>query len=160
MKTKNSVLNLLFLSLTLTLLGSGCASTPSEKALTAEARTEKPIESGKEANESLSGLIESSRELSAQEKQELSKLIDHVYQETASFDVLTNQKKTLLIKELLQAKPDRAKINALQSSIRNVQKKRTAHILTAIDKMCRVVKLHPEMMGPFSEKLMNADRFR
>lgn len=150
MKTQTQLL-LLVTSLTL----SACATTTvkqTDHAIVQEAKQEAPLEGVVQVQNRFMEILDEDKTVTPAEKEKIKTIVKNSFERYRELEVLSNQKKSLLVKETLQKTPNRKKITQIRNALRNSYEERTNLMLTSFDDISKVLKLHPESASRFSEK--------
>jgi hypothetical protein len=148
------MLNLITVLASLVLLNA-CASSTAQIREEAVA-TQQPQAGSTAAKSNLGAILDSDATLSSSERQTLSSLIDQAYQADDQFEVLINQKKALLLTELLAERPDSKRIFNIKNAIYKTQRERTASFMKYIDKMSQTMRVHPTTSTPMMREFMRS----
>jgi hypothetical protein len=146
-----------YLLLVLTvLITSACASSSSikkeEEGIAEEVRLEAPLEGVTEVQDRFMEILNEDQSVTAAEKDQIKLIIKNTFERYRELVVLSNQKKSLLVKETLQKKVNRKKLSQLRSSFRNAYEARMNLMLGSLDEISKVLKLHPESANRFVDK--------
>jgi hypothetical protein len=133
---------------------SACSSTPhTEHSVTQEAKLEAPVKDTQETHAKLIEILNMDSSLQDSEKQTVIELVNHQYAEYSEIEQVTNQKKTLLMREYMKNSPDRDKIHQIRSAILKNYKKMTNLMMDTFDLIAKKVKLHPETVKRFQNRV-------
>ena len=139
MKNKNYVLLLPFL-----LLMSACSTTQhSEKKVIEAAALEAPVKDSDETQSKILEILSQDSSVQDGERKSLVAIIDKSFAEYKELELLTNQKKTLLIREYMNKNPDMNKIHSIQASIKKNYSKKSDLMMNCFDRISKVMKMHP-----------------
>lgn len=152
-----SYLNLLLLVV------SGCASvqmkaqepsTVKEPLLVTEARQEAVATKAEELKKLMLSILESDQTFSEEEKKNASEVIEAGMVRYEADVVLLNQKKVLLMKELLKKNHDSRKISNLKNSIKALSARKTEDLLGVLEQTSKIAEKHPRVHKVFVERAL------
>jgi hypothetical protein len=133
---------------------SSCASQPKASEIKEQAKAEPSIESPEQMKAQLRQIVAADATVTEAERNELNNTIDATYTRAQEIDILSNQKKSLLMKELLAPKPSMPKINAIKKSLYAAQKQRIDIIMQGIDQAAKIMRVHPNSNEPVMNTFM------
>jgi hypothetical protein len=134
MKTK--ILAILTVSTLITL--TAC-STSTKREITEEAKKEPVTASHRNLTERLTDLINADTQITAEQKTALLSLVEKVSAENRELQLTINQKKSLLMKELLSPNYSRTRSKAMVSSIVSLDKKQLNNTLNALTEAKKIL---------------------
>jgi hypothetical protein len=123
------------------LLATGCASSSVSPSapLTQEARREPVNSSSQSLSQRLEDLVESDSALSRSRKDELLGVLRQMAAKNEEIQTLMNQKKSLLVKELLAFPYRKSRVESLKRSILKLNEERARNGLQALDQLKEVM---------------------
>jgi hypothetical protein len=123
------------------LLATGCASSSVSPSapLTREAREEPVNSSYQSLSRRLEDLVESDQALSRFRKDELLGVLRRMAERNEEIQTLMNQKKSLLVKELLAYPYRKSRVESLKRSILKLNEDRARNGLQALDQLKEVM---------------------
>ncbi len=123
------------------LLATGCASSSVSPSapLTQEARREPVNSSSQSLSQRLEDLVESDSALSRSRKDELLGVLRQMAAKNEEIQTLMNQKKSLLVKELLAYPYRKSRVESLKRSILKLNEERARNGLQALDQLKEVM---------------------
>lgn len=130
-----------------------CAGHSTAQDIKQEAKQEPVIEGPDQLKTQLKAIVEADQTLTPSERYELNTIIDETYTKTHEIDVMSNQKKSLLMKELLKEKPDLKRMNGIKKELYKAQKQRTDLMMSGIDRAAKTLRVHANTSG---EPVMNS----
>lgn len=143
---------LLFAALAL----AGCASSPTQGSapLTQEARREPVSSSTQSLNQRLEELVEGDASLTRERKDELLAVLRRMAAKNEEILTLMNQKKSLLVKELLSQPYRKNRAESLKRSILKLNDERARNGLQALEQLKEVMG-HQDNPQTVLEKVMD-----
>ncbi len=135
---------------------SACATSSTTKSenqsIREEAKQEAPLVGVIQVQDKFMEILNEDKTVTSAEKEQIKSIIKNTFDRYQELEVLCNQKKTLLVKATLLNSPNRKKISQIRVALRNAYESRTDLILSSFDEISKVLKLHPESAGRFTEK--------
>lgn len=124
---------------------SGCSTgNHREQLVLNEAKLEAPVKDSSETHAKILEILNLDSSIGENDRVAIIDVINKKYSDYNELELVTNQKKTLLIRELMKKDPDKAKVRDIRSAILKNYNKKTKLMMDSFDSVSKIVCLHPE----------------
>jgi hypothetical protein len=134
----------IYLTLILTLMTACASNADRKKDLTTEARNEPSLQTSDETRNHLISLITTDTELPDAKKQDLTAIVQKLYDDNHEIQILLNQKKSLFLKAMLASQYDSKRSKLLNDSIRDLNAEQMKNLKTAGEQMKAVLGIESQ----------------
>lgn len=133
----------------LPLLYLTACSTVSKKSIEQEAKQQPAAESSAETKRILLDILNQDAKATPAEKQDISRVVEAGFSRYQELEILSNQKKSLLVKEYLSEHPNRKKIYVIKNAIKKAHAEKISVLMDSFDHIAAIMKLHPDAATRF-----------
>lgn len=130
-----------------------CSTVQQKPSILAnEAKSEHPSESSEETKVKLTEILNEDSSITDMERKKLLSLVDEGFTKNREFEILVNQKKTLLIREYTKPFPSQEKIQSIMASIKKTYSIKLDDLMILFNKMSEIIKSHPKSADRFIDR--------
>lgn len=129
--------------------GNTSTTYPVHVSLSSEARQEVATEGSTDTKENLMEILNQDASITPVERSKLLDLVEKGFAKKREYEILANQKKALLVREIMKDQPNRGKIAAAKTSIEKLYSLKINEMMKLFNQMADVMKVHPKSSEHF-----------